>query len=239
MARNNLGFEPFSEEAYRAQDVRIAELANYLRKLDLNALASEVRDNHFSARIAELTRSSDYHELSIELNKLKEDRLVGDLKAIYAEQNKSSVNYNNVIAGLGYAGFLGVMSYTDDILPAPDAIMILLLYSASLMVFVFWTAALSVLSARAVRRTVPLFNADEEFDRRKIIDGFESARNRMNVELAAAQRLWAPTFIFSVLTGLLAAILLWSSLILQLIEPGSSMWRTISGPFACISCIFV
>ena len=98
-----------------------------------------------------------------------------------------------------------------------DFLLITLLLGVSLIVFVVWTSIQGYLYARAVNKTSPLFLLPEgEMDRRVILEKFNVASQVRESEFAALHRFWPYSFVFSMVTGLAAAGVLFLSVTMRI-----------------------
>lgn len=194
----------------------------FLREIGATSLVDEIAKLEIAAHYAELTAIRNHYLTSVDLHQLKEDRQLDDVKSINADFINHSVNYNNIVAGLGYAGFIALLSIVSSMVFLRDFLTSALLLGVSLLAFVIWTTVQGYLFVRVVKKTTPLFALPEdEFDRRVILEKFQAADHQRTMEFAFLQRFWATSFLFSLITGFLAAAILFISLAIKILG-GSS-----------------
>ena len=191
----------------------VEETTEYLRRIGAENIASEIERMHIAMRYVDASTQVNYLSLAIDLHNLKEDRLISDVKTLEAHNLSNGVSYNNIVAGLGYAGFIGLLSVVRPVLPIVDFAFAAIFLAVSLIAFVVWTAIQGYLVAKATRRIAPLFSmAIEDFDRRVILERFANAQRERENAFAELSRFWAANFIFSLITGMFGALLVVASL---------------------------
>lgn len=215
---DKLGQLPTDDFERFRQDAELNELLDYLKAINLPELAKKVQEDHFAARISEFQRVSDHLSLALELHNLKEDRLLDDVKAINADVLNQGVNYHNVIAGLGYAGFIAILGILKSEVFQGDFLVASIFFSISLMSFVIWTSLMGYLFARSVSKVAPMFEMPkDELDRRVIIEKFNEAARAREDSYTYTQRFWGVSFIVSLIGGAAATIVIVASLCFKLV----------------------
>lgn len=209
------------EKRMREDDISVRELCGYLHDIGAQKLAGEILEVHFESRVARHRRDADYYELSLALHDLKEDRLLDDTIKYNVQAVENSVKYNNVVISLGYAGFVALLTLANNISYESDFVFSWFMLAASLVVFVIWNIVLSILVASNASRISYIFKMDGKFDRRDILAQFDFAKRNYDKSTATLHRFWMPVFSFSLVTALLGAGTIVTSIVRKLDDTGS------------------
>jgi hypothetical protein len=197
---------PFRRDDLAARD--------FARSIGAEGLAKEIEELRVLARLADIDALRNHYLHAVDIHQMKEDRLLDDIKSIEAENLSQSVTYNNVVAGFGYAGFVGLLAVLRPLVAPQDFIFTAILLGLSLLIFVVWTTLIVYLFAQASIRIAPLFEiSEDDFDRREIIDKFQIAQRRRRDAFAALHRFWGLNFAFGLMFGVCAAVYLILSLV--------------------------
>lgn len=198
------------------EDEEIARLTNYLSRLGLKDLASEIHDLKYVNRDLAARLAADYWSMNIELWKMKEDRLIQDAITIQSGLFDKSSSYNTVIMSLGYAGFFAIWSSINLNISTTQNAIIGFLLGSSLLIFIIWTMIVSAAITIMIRRRAVTLN--KEYDSRQdLIDAHMEVDKNTDKISNRLQRYWPFAFIFSVITGLSAGIYLLALLTEQMI----------------------
>ncbi|UZM14595.1 hypothetical protein LZV00_01895 [Pseudomonas kielensis] len=137
---------------------------------------------------------------------MKNDQLVDKQIEAFIQLNEklmsNAVNYTNLIMVAGYAGFFAFWSTLVDKIPAWLFFACGLLITLSLTFFISWELIKMFWSASHIRKTQAILAQSR---RQNIVTEYENAIQKFNAE---AQRVWMLFLIPSVLTGILAAVML-------------------------------
>jgi hypothetical protein len=144
--------------------------------------------------------------LQREIEEMKVDRAVDkQIDALIQLNEKlmsNSTNYTNLIMVAGYAGFFAFWSTLVGKVPAWLFLSCGLLITVSLTLFVGWEIIKMFWSASHMRKTQSILAQSR---RQAVVADYEKAIQKFNAE---AQRVWMAFLIPSVLTGVLAAVVL-------------------------------
>jgi len=226
--------EGFSEPLnWKEEDASIERLTNYLNSVGLKDLASEIHNLKFVNRSMEASAAANYWALSLELWKIKEDKLVDDELAVQSALFDKSSSYNNVVLTLGYAGFFSIWSIVNESLNPVQNAWVGVLLGSSLFVFVVWTLLNSVFLTFTVRGRAKLF--EQEFEsRQEQIEVFSQGHADTARASNFSMKLWPFVFIFTAGTGMAAGgfltIILFTQLVgMSLSNLFSTVWNSIAG----------
>jgi len=199
-------------EEFRAEDAKVNELCDYLKSIGLKDFAEEIWDLKHANRLAELSASIRYSELSGHLWELWEDKLLETEISVQSAIFDKSISYNSVILTLGYAGFFSIWNIVSDDLSLVANSWVGLLLGASLIVFVVWTLLSSIVLTRHIGKRAKLIQNEYE-TRQEMIKAFTSVHADVSKFALRMQILWPYMFSFSALTGLGAGAFLCAKLV--------------------------
>lgn len=150
--------------------------------------------------------NEDIYRLKEDVQQMKNDQLVDKQIDAMIQLNEklmsNSSNYTNLIMVAGYAGFFAFWSTLTGKIPAMLFSACGLLITLSLTLFIGWEIIKMFWSAKHMRRTQAILAQSR---RPATVADYEKAIQQFNVE---AHKVWMMFLIPSVITGVLAAVML-------------------------------
>jgi hypothetical protein len=192
---------------WELEDTKDQELVAYLRSIGAKSLASELSDLRFKNRILEARRWVDFHEARMSYEEKLHDSLEERIIATQSQIFDKAQSYMNVIVTLGYAGFFAIWNFVRESILTWDSEIIAILLGLSLITFIAWTVFSVFITSKSSIEMAKILTGDYD-DRESMLEAVlakERATRRLALNL---QKLWFPTFMFSVISGFGAGAIL-------------------------------
>lgn len=223
------------DDKHAKEDEEIARLRDYLERLGVFKLARDIEDEKFARRIVEGKAAIDYWSIQSAIGQERSEKALEWSISHQAALYDKAATYNNITITLGYAGFFTIWSRVADQLGPTENAFVGLTLGVSLLLFIGWTLAGSVLLTMNFRRYAIIVNQEfDSFDDE--LDAHKQAEDKVKRAALRMQRFWPFTFGATVIFALLPALLLLSELLLQVAGVDiSQVWQLSAGPNELIS----
>ncbi|MBL3562593.1 hypothetical protein [Rhodovulum sulfidophilum] len=202
---------------FEEEDAKDEGTVQFLRKIGLNKLAQQVKEDRQLTRYLDLRESQDkalgWEQAIFKLQETHEARVISNLSA----QFEKSTTYSSAVLTLGYAGLFGIWNFLADQLDNWDSALIGFTLGLSLFIYVIWTlGGIFFHSKMAIRVSKVLAREYDDWEKREdaVLDAIQGSQKASLLML----RFWQPIFLLSLIPGLLAAIILLSLAFLRVLN---------------------
>lgn len=215
------------EQQIQSEQKKYDDLRDYFKSIGQERISRQIEDEKFTGQMTATHVVAIQSAIESEFLQKREDQIQEWFSQLHAKVIDEAQRYNNVVVTLGYASFFGIWSFVNQSLPDFDRVLIAFFLGVSILGFVVWTLALSVVSTLNLRKTNLMltreFSSRDEFHESLMQDDLRRTKTYMR-----AFRFYPFVFIFCVVTGFSAGLLLFTHLGAEIIGKSFSILQLIS-----------